>query len=277
MSRGEWLLGVGAVAGAAIAAVTLMFPASRTDALADDAVATVDGRPILREHYERALAAVAADRRGELSELDRQRVLDRLIDEELLIGRALELGLVSRDRRVRADLAAAMLDVVRTQSAGPPASLDELRTFHAREPHRFRRPPRFQVEHGFFASGEADDEARLRAERVVSSGRLESAASDPYGLPVPEEAVPLSTLARLLGPTTARGIAELDDGAVGGPWRGSGGYHVVRVVRRIEGEVPPFDEITDVVREEHARVAAEQRLRDVLAEERASARIEVGE
>jgi hypothetical protein len=270
------LLGAGVITGAVIAAITLMFPTTRTDTLAGDVIATVDGRPILREHYERALAAVAADRRGPLDQRERRRVLDRLIDEELLIGRALELELASRDRRVRANLAAAMLDVVRAQSADAPASLEELRTFHTAEAHRFRRPPRIHIEHAFFASADEDAGARGRAEAAIASGDP-SATADAFALPVPDGPVPLSTLARLLGPTPTRGIAELEEGTVGGPWRGSGGYHVARVLARIEGEVTPFEEIVAVVREEHARVAAEQRLRDLLAEERARARIEVGE
>lgn len=276
MNRRDVLLGVGALTGALIAAVTLIFPASHSDALAGDVVATVDGRPILREHYERAIAAVEADRRSPIDDEERRRVLDRLIEEELLIGRALELGLASRDRRVRADLAAAMLDVVRAGTDETPASLEELRAFYAEEAARFRRPPRFEIQHAFFASGEQDAEARRRAERAMASGEL-AASADVFGLPVPAEPVPLSAIARLLGPTAARGIAELGEGETGGPFRGAGGYHVARVVARVDGELPPFDQIVEVVREEHARVAAERRLAELLAEERAGARIEVAE
>ena len=92
--RGTLMLAAGALAGVLLAAVSLV----RSDVvseptLGEDVVAVVDGRAIPRERYERALAAVAADRRGgALAPGDRQRVLERLVDEELLVGRAIELG-----------------------------------------------------------------------------------------------------------------------------------------------------------------------------------------
>ena len=89
MSR-PWLLGVGMLVGAALAVYFIVrLPETREPA--GDAVAWVSDRPISRASYESALQAVASDRKsGTLRADDRARVLDRLIDQELLIDRAIE-------------------------------------------------------------------------------------------------------------------------------------------------------------------------------------------
>src|SRR5210317_545000 len=80
MSR-PWLLAGGMLAGAALA-VFYMVRVPDAVAPTEDAVAWVNGRPIARESYEKALAAVANDRKtGTLLDGDRERVLDRLIDQ----------------------------------------------------------------------------------------------------------------------------------------------------------------------------------------------------
>jgi len=261
--RGTLLLVLGALAGVCIAAVSLVRgePAPRTH----DAVAFVDGRPIARDRYDRALAAVAADRRGgALTETDSERVLERMIDEELLLSRAMELELASSDPALRNELVRAMIDRVQAQAAeAPPPSAEALRDFYEREAWRFRRSPRLTVEHAYYR-----DEAAARA--AVDGAPLES---DPGALPLPSGPLTIGTLTQRLGPTAARAIAELDVGAVGGPWRARDGWHVARLVDRRPGDVPPFEAIEDQVRAEHARVQAERALRAFLDARRDEAEI----
>ncbi|MDH3845536.1 MAG: hypothetical protein OES69_16475, partial [Myxococcales bacterium] len=73
----SWLLAGGMLVGAAAAVFYIARVPDRTVQVADVAV-WVNERPISRESYEQALAAVAGDRRdGKLRPEDRQRVLDR--------------------------------------------------------------------------------------------------------------------------------------------------------------------------------------------------------
>jgi len=228
--------------------------------------------------YERALSALASDRRsGSLSREDRERVLYRLVEEELLVQRGMELGLASRDRRVRTGLSAAVLEVVSARAeAAPPASEAELRRFYQIHGDLFRRAPRVRIEHAFFdvnAAGEED--ARARARRAVSAASL-SGLGDPAPLPVPGGWLPASQITHLLGPTTARGVAELPEGRSGGPWRGVGGYSVVRVLERRPGFLPPFEQIVTTVRAEQRRRASDAALRRFLEESRRDATVRVG-
>ena len=111
--RARWLLGLGAAAGLTLAASSLLSgPGRNAGELPEGAVARVNDAIIRNEEYARLLAALASDRRNPLTEEDRRRLLDRLIEEELLVQRARELGVDRLDRRVRSILVSAMIDSI---------------------------------------------------------------------------------------------------------------------------------------------------------------------
>src|SRR5262249_42863149 len=114
--------------------------------------------------YDRALDALQSDRRGELGDADKRHVLDRLVDEELLVQRAFELGLAQRDRRVRSDLVTAVLESVTNEAdQNEPTDADIARFFDENRDY-FTAPGRMQVEQVFVnAAGDPDPDALARA------------------------------------------------------------------------------------------------------------------
>src|SRR4051812_32492524 len=123
------LLVAGALAGlaAAIASITVRGgPAS----MPADAVAVVNGAVIRVADFDRAVGAVTSDRRDPIGADDRRALLDRLIEEELLVQRARELGLDTHDPAVRARLVAAMVEAgLAGVAAAPPADADVARFY----------------------------------------------------------------------------------------------------------------------------------------------------
>ena len=94
--RTNFLLGLGAVAGLIAAALGLLLPdSSSNDPPEQEIVAIVNGDVILRDDYLRLLAGFERDARNPVDDKIRQHVLDRMIEEELLVQRALDLGLVT--------------------------------------------------------------------------------------------------------------------------------------------------------------------------------------
>lgn len=283
-SVGTWLLAAGAATGVAVAGVSLLSREPDVGKLPDGVVAVVDGHPITRERYEQALRAVAVDRRGPLTRTDRHKVLDRLVDEQLLVEHGLDLGLANRDRRVRADLSGAVIALVTARADDDEANVTDaqLRSFFESHREWFRRLPRVRIEQLFFRVGAGgDDAARHRAEHALARwkagapfARLEADA-DPFDVPLPDGAVTLGKLEDYLGPTVLRGVAGAAEGEVVGPLRSGNGYHVVRVVERRPGEVPRFEDVRDEVRAEHRRRAGERRLHALLEAQRRAARIRV--
>ena len=127
-TRPRVLLGIGAALGLALAALDLVGARHDAASLPDGAIAVVDGVPIPTSDYERALAALSADRRSALDDDDRRRVLDRLVDEELLVQKGLDLGLPRRDRRVRSDIVASVVESVVAEAATREPSSAEVET-----------------------------------------------------------------------------------------------------------------------------------------------------
>ena len=148
--RAVILLALGSLVGLCLGALSALRgtpqPAKRLPA---DAIAMVNGTPIRAEDYRRAVAMLASDKRNLLTEADRVHVLDRLIEEELLIQAAVSDGLVERDRAVRQAITRAMLAAIVTDSASARPTREELRAFYAENAALFAqadeiRPPAFE-------------------------------------------------------------------------------------------------------------------------------------
>jgi hypothetical protein len=134
------LLSVGATVGILLGIISVFHRSkAAVSALPDDAIALVNGTPIREEAYVSAVALLAGDKRTEVTEEDRAFVLDRLIEEELLIQRGIEIGLVDSDRAIRKAITQAMLAVVVAESVSEQPSKDDLRTFYEKNPSLFGR------------------------------------------------------------------------------------------------------------------------------------------
>ena len=288
--RALWLLGLGAALGLAAAAGSLLVGAqSRIDGLGPESVASVNGIPIRTKHFLRAVAGLASDRREPLGEDDRRHVLDRLIEEELLVQHALALGLPHTDRRTRSYLVSSMLDSIVSQTDGFAASPSELTTFYEDNGDYFARPGRLRVQQVFFSLPAAPDPAteqaaRTRAEQAAARLRagedfliVEAELGDPQIAGVPNASLPPVKLREYLGPSLTTAAQGLANGDVSDPLQSPQGLHVLWMVEKQEPTRPPLFEVEAEVRAEMKRRAGDQALRDNLDELRAAAEVVVAE
>jgi parvulin-like peptidyl-prolyl isomerase len=278
--RATALLVLGALAGLVLAAAGLAARSRPADAIPDDLVARVNGEPVRREDYDRLLAAMASDRREPVDDATRRHVLDRLIDEELLVQHALELGLVRSDRRVRADLTSAVISSVVSGREDRPPSDDELRKFYDRNRDFFAQPGRVRLRQIFFrAGGDTDEAALVRAGDVARRLRAGepfeqlAALGDAPIAPLPDVPLPAAKLRDYLGPTVSQAALDLGDGAVGGPVRSANGYHVLQMLDRSAQAIPALQEIRNQVAAEYRRRGGEDALQAYLDDLRGRARI----
>lgn len=294
------LLALGSAVGLALAATSLFVPA-RTGPGPDapvhagaaagrlptvaDAVASVNGVAIPRSEFDRALDALQRDRRDPLGPGDRKRILARLVDEELLLQRGLELGLARRDPKVRNDLVSAVIDTAVGDASSIEPSGEEVAAFYRDNADFFAEPGRVRARDFFVrvAAGTDEGAARARAEEIAKRLRagedVETVArsGDDAVTTLPDALLPPAKLVEYLGPTASRGALSLAAGQVAEPARGSDGFHVVLVLERESGDVPPLEEVETLVRSELRRRRGEQSLREYLDGLRSRARIEVRE
>jgi parvulin-like peptidyl-prolyl isomerase len=279
------LLVTGCVAGILLAAAGILRTGTTTSAaLPGGVVARINGQPVRLEDYERAVNALAQDRRSAVDASQRQLVLDRLIDDELLLQRALELGLARDDLRVRRALTGAVIEsVVANQDSFQPNDR-EVRDFYERERDFFTSPGQLRLRQIWMrASTPADSPAALqRAQGAVERLRqgedfdaVKQALGDQELAPLPDALVPATKLGDYLGPTAIRTAMTLQPGAVSDPIRSNSGYHVLQLIDRRAADPPPLDDIKPQVIAELRRRAADQALRAYLDDLRSRADVTV--
>lgn len=270
--RARVLLGAGVAGGLALALAGLIVP-DPAAAPPGGAVAVVNGTPIARADLARALGGLEADRRSPAPAGEAARVLDRLIDEELLLQHAIALGLPRSDPRLRGELVRAVVDLVVAEAEADAPTDAELEALYASDAGYFARPGRRRVGRAFVRGTGA--ESRARADAIVRALREDRASLDAgdAAVPVPDALLPRTKLEQYLGPTLAAAAMRLGPGAVSEPIVATGGLHVLRVLEAEPDGVPPLAEIRDVVEGEYRRRRGEEALREYLGHLRDDATI----
>ena len=280
------LLALGAAAGLVIATVGLLRGAESPDALPDGVVARVNGTPISTADFERLVSGLESDTKSVADADTRLRVLNRMIDEELLVQRGLELGLAVRDRKVRGDLSSAVIRSVVVEADEREPTPDELRAFFEREQQFFVQPGRLHVDQIFFrvrsaAELDAAEQRARRAhaelERGADFAAVRDAAGDPVISPIPNTLLPATKLREYIGPTALAAALALEVGAWSEPVRSGVGYHILRAVEREPSRTPAFAAFEPQIRAEWRRRAGDEALRAYLDELRERAGVVASE
>ena len=239
-----------------------------------DAIATVDGAPIPRALYDGALEGLASAKRNPLTEAEKRQALDRIIDEELLLRRALELGLAESDPTSRKALVNAMLQFSVADAAKLKPSDDELRTFYAERPKLIAPLPLLTVRAVSFESTEERKilamKAAIDAGRGFDAGVKETAAELVL---LPKGPVVPAKIAEYAGATIRDTALSLGKGETAGPIEIGRRHVFVHLAERSQAPPPPFEAVRDIIAEEWRKRASEQAFDDYVASLRAGARV----
>lgn len=271
---------VGMIAGATMAALGLMgrglmdggparFAALSGDTLASgEVVAVVGDETISRATLETALALVERDRSRPATTQERARILERLIDEELLFQRGMALGLARSDRKLRADLVSTVVSAATAEADVSEPSDEELSALFDANPPLFTGPSALRVAQVFVAtrqgtragvaggspdagtapSGSATPSGTVTSHDEIAAERARQAAArlrsgediadvrrelgDPPSLEIPSSLQPASRLRDYIGPSAASVAQGLKVGEVSDPEEGPDGYRVLLILER---------------------------------------------
>jgi hypothetical protein len=231
--------------GLALALTGALVPRTPTSIRASEAVALVNDVPIPRS----ALTAVLA-RSGMTVESARRAAIENLVNEELLVQRAVEIGLLDSDRSVRKALARAAIDMAVSENDAVAPTEAELRAFHASHAALFDLPRRVRVRAIFFSDERGADEALRRAREAadaLAAGMAFEEAStrfgDHPGLPLADALLPEAVLRRDLGPALAEAALALSPGDVSKPVRAGAGVYLLQLAADEPARVAAFDDV----------------------------------
>ncbi len=269
------MLALGAALGLLLAAFGLLRGSTRGNGrLPDGVIARVNDAPLLAADFERLVAGLESDTRSVANAATRQRVLDRMIDEELLVQRGLELGLAARDRRVRGDLSSAVIQSVVIEADERAPSPVELSRFFDDEVAFFTQPGRLRVQQIFFRVRSPDEDAAAASRAAKAFARLEAGEDfqavrsdgDPVISQIPDVLLPETKLREYIGPAALQAATELDVGRPGKPVRSGVGYHILTLIEREAATTPSFTAFEPQIRAEYGRRAGDKALRNYLDE-----------
>ena len=257
----RWLV-AGAIAGAAIAAATLVRggapdPVAPVAGIPSEVVALVNGQPVTRDALARLTGAIARERGGlDLDPAEQRRILDRLVDEELLLQHGVALGLERSEASARRAIVSAVIDTLTASEMREPDRSD-LEAFYRDYGKTLARAGAVQVELAFVPVGaipEAD--AKRRASEIAARARageslaaLAAALGQPLDPPLPTGPTNFDALRDRFGNVVVQALAHLEPGATSEPVRAMDGYWVARLITREPDVVPPLDEVSGAVQQ----------------------------
>lgn len=224
-----------------------------------DAIAVVDGTPIQRSIFDSAIEGLAAAKRTALTEADKREALERIIDEELLLQRALELGLGESDPQSRKALVNAMLQFSIADASRRTPSDADLAAFYAERPRLIAPQPLLSVRGVSFAIGQEAAVGRFKAD--LDAGTQFDVAVKRAGaarLLLPGGPVVPSKIAEYAGASVRDAALSLQPGQSIGPLAIANRLVFVHLVARSETPPPPLEAVRDLVREEWQKREAER-------------------
>lgn len=267
-------LRVGGLMGLGVALITAFGSLHAPQNVENDVVATVNDQPISAAYYQRAVEALGTDKHNPLSAADRRHVLDRLIDEELLVQHGIDLGLAKSSLPVRKALVDVMLQFAVAKTADSEPSDVELQQFYQQRPMLFASEPQLDVIAVAFANPAETGVSALRHALARGEEFLPAAlAAGASQLPVPDGYSSLRKLVDYAGPAVATAADHLKPGQISPPILVGDRHILVWLRGRQEGPRPPFASVRNALREEWHRQRRDAALGVYLADLRKSGRV----
>lgn len=230
-------------------------------------VALVNDTAITRAKYLSYLEALATDKKDPIRTEDSQYVLQRIIEEELLVQRGVEVGLLQSDKRTRAALVNGMISMTTTAAEAKAPSEEELAQFFQENIDYFTPTARLRARQ-LIVKGEDAERRAGEAYRLLVAGeqfqRVENEFGTAVALIVPDSLLPPAKLREYLGPTLTQMLLEHPAGFITEPQPMNNGFRIVLLLDKEEGQAPALDNIREQLEAEYVRRSGDRALREYL-------------
>ena len=173
------------------------------------------------------------------------KIINNLVEEEILYREALLLGLDKEDRIIKRRLA-QKITFLKQETLSENPNQEILRQFYEDNKEKYFKQPNYSFTHLFFAKG-TDSEARsIQALNDLLAGK-KPVDSDPYLLGKNFTQKTLEEIARNFGNNFIVAFDSIESNKWSGPFESSFGHHLVVLRDFQDGFYPPFNELRDQV------------------------------
>ena len=259
------LLIFGLIIGVFLAANSIV---QESNLIEDDWVANVGGVQISKEKYYSQLEGLAKDKKNPITERDKNYVLERMIEEELLIIRAKELGLLENNQIVRGSIIQQMIKLIISENYLESVEEETLRKFYEQNIGFFSSASRLRLQQIYFSnlsgdSKERSDEAFEYLKEGASYDEV-SKMADQSALTIPNSMMNLSKVREYIGPTLMNLARRLEPGEFSVPMEVAGGHKIIYLFDKELSEPEEFDSIQQKILKEYQRRRDDNSLREYL-------------
>ena len=263
----HYTLGIGLFIGILLATFTIVEKNNISD---QNWAAKIEDRLIPFERYEMQLEGLANDKRSPLTNEDREYVLERMIEEELLIKRAIDLGMLENNPMARGTIVQQMIKNIISEGSRTEPEEKELIKFFEENIGFFTKANRLRVRQVYFSQVDFGDkvleEAKNAFTRLLDGENFEQVALSGSNSPlkVPDTLMNLSKVREYIGPSLMREAQLLKPGQFSEPKKVSGGYKIIYLVDREDATQPEYSNIRSSVLSEFSKRRDDQSLRTYL-------------
>ena len=180
-------------------------------------------------------------------------LIQAYIREEVFYREALSMGLDVGDEIVRRRMAQKLGFISEDIASLQEPTDAELRSYFESHLEEFRRETRVSFQHVYLNTDKRGESTRKDAEsllaklREVGGSSNYSAIGDPSLLSTEFSSTTQREVAGLFGEEFTTSLLSQTLSQWSGPIESAYGLHLVFVSERVDGEIPPFDEVSDIV------------------------------
>ena len=237
--------------------------------ISQDAIAVVNKTPIMMESYLRALDRYQNDSKDSLSDDDKSWVLQRLIEEELLVQRGFSLGMITTDNDVRGAIVRTLIASINAEAAAVKPNEENLLEFYNLNKERFTYPGTISIRAWVTNSRETAQIAQIKLEAGDTLGSLKeirSLSNIPNGL------MTLRKIREYLGQSIANAIMDSKNSNIINQFV-QGRWYLIKIIEKNKDIIEPFESVKHHVENEFIRHKADQKLRKYINNLKESASI----
>ena len=267
LTNHQSILGIGLILGILLAAFAIVEKNNISD---QNWAAKIEDQLIPYERFQIQLEGLAKDKRSPLTNRDKEYVLERMIEEELLIKRAIDLGMLENNPMARGAIVQQMIKNIVTEGSRTEPQENELIEFFQENIGFFTKANRLRVRQIYFSKDDFGDEVVEKAKdafiRLNKGENFEKVAlsGSKSALKIPDTLMNLSKVREYIGPSLMREAQLLKPGYSSAPNKVSGGYKIIYLVDREDATQPEYSNIRSTVLSEFLKRRDDQSLRKYL-------------
>jgi hypothetical protein len=203
--------------------------------------AKIEDTSIPMEKYLTQLDGLSKDKRSPLTQKDKEYVLERMIEEELLIKRAIDLGMLNDNPMARGTIVQQMIKTIIAENARYEISDSELESFFQENSGFFTKSSRLRIQQIYFSNEQLKDDSLIVAKKAYDllkrGDDFESVSKlgSPSALKIPNSLMTLSKVREYIGPSLMNLARELEINSFTSPIEVSGGYKIIYLIDKKNG------------------------------------------